>query len=88
MTELPHITAGHAPLDVCHRMHSGVAVHVMPGCVCDSPRETIPARFDKHGDMISPEFEVVVSHHVDVHEAGGKTKSISLEQARNAGYIN
>lgn len=88
MTELPHIAAGHAPLDTCHRMHSGVAVHVMASCTCDAPRQTIPAVKDKNGNIVRPEHEVVVANHVTVHEANGGTKSISLDQARNAGYIN
>lgn len=86
MHELPTIGQGHAPLDVCHRTHSGVAIHLMPGCVCGGPSQLLDV-VDKDGNVIG-QHEVKVANHVNVHEAGGKTRSISLEQARNAGHIS
>lgn len=86
MSELPHLEQHAAPLDVCHKVHSGVAVHVMPGCTCDTPTGSVDVR-DAAGNIVERR-PVKLANHVMVHEANGDTKSISLDQARNAGYIN
>jgi len=82
MTDLPMLAQGHAPLDGCHQTHSGVAIHVLPGCDCDTPRQTIPAVTDKNGRIVRPEYDVVIPNHMN--STGG---NISLDQARTMGLI-
>lgn len=84
MEELPTIQPGHPPMDVCHRTHSGVAIHVMPGCSCSGPTQMLDI-LDGEGNKIG-EHPVKVPNHVNLHE-DGKHRSISLEQARQAGFI-
>ena len=86
MTELPHLQPHEAPLDGCHRTHSGVAVHVMPGCVCDTPAGSVDVR-DSAGNVVEKR-PVKLSSHVMVHDANGDTRSLSLEDARLAGFIS
>ena len=86
MTELPHLQPHEPPLDVCHRNHSGVAHHILPGCTCDNPSGTVPIR-DAAGKVIEHR-EVKLSNHVMVHDANGDTRSLSLEDARLAGFIS
>lgn len=82
MSDLPTVPQGHAPLDVCHKTFSGVAIHVMPACECAGPRQTIAAVEDLNGNTVRPEYEVVVPNHVNSSEG-----NMSLEQARNMGLI-
>lgn len=82
MTDLPILAQGHAPLDGCHKTFSGVAIHVMPGCGCAGPRQTIPAMEDLNGNIVRPEYEVVVPNHLNSTDG-----NISLDQARNMGLI-
>ncbi|HEY2089056.1 MAG TPA: hypothetical protein VGH54_23910 [Mycobacterium sp.] len=86
MSELPVIAHGAAPLDGCHRTHSGVAIHVMPDCACSGPTQMLDVH-DAQGQVVG-QHAVKVANHVNVMGTDGKSTSISLEQARNAGYIN
>lgn len=85
MTELPHLEPHAAPHDTCHRTHSGVAVHRLPACVCDTPTGSVDIK-DAAGNIMERR-PVKLANHVMLHEANGETRSISLEQARQAGYI-
>jgi hypothetical protein len=76
MTELPQILPGHAPLDVCHRNHTGVAHHVMPGCECAGPKIT-----DETGQVIARGLD-----RVDVWE-NGKRRSLTIAEAKAAGMV-
>jgi hypothetical protein len=78
------LAQGHAPLDTCHLTSSGVPVHLVPGCTCGTPSQMVDIH-DKDGNKVG-EHEVKVPGHVMVVESG-KPKSITLDQARNAGYI-
>jgi hypothetical protein len=82
VSDLPILAQGHAPLDGCHKTHSGVAIHVLPGCECAGPRQTIPAVKDIHGNIVRPEYDVVIPNHMNSSDG-----NISLDQARNMGLI-
>jgi len=84
--ELPMLAQGHAPaIDGCHKTHSGVPTHVLPGCVCAGPSVMVDIK-DKAGNKIG-EHEVKVPNHVNVSDNHGTMRNISLDQARTAGYI-
>ena len=63
----------------CFHADSGVAIHVIPGCTCPGPVVTDP----NTGEVVAK-----APNHVNVTDNTGATTSISLDQARNAGYIN
>lgn len=84
LPDLPMLAQGHAPHDGCHRTHSGVAIHLMPGCKCGTPGVMVDIH-DKDGNVVG-EHEVKVPGHVNIVE-GGKHRSITLDQARTAGLI-
>lgn len=63
----------------CFHADSGVAIHVLPGCVCPGPLVEDPTT----GEAIAK-----APNHVNVSDSNGVVTSISLDQARNAGYIS
>ncbi len=85
MSELPHILPGHAPLDVCHKTHSGVAHHMMPGCECDGPTEMVKLFNDK--GQVTHAFPVKTIDRVDIHDANGERRTMTIAEAKNAGLI-
>jgi len=83
--DLPMLAQGHAPnTDGCHRTHSGVPIHVIPGCTCPGPT-VMTDMHDKDGNKIG-EHATKAPNHVNYVESG-KTSTLTLEQAHTMGLI-